>query len=385
MKFLFVNIMMGMYRGGGENFDLNLSRELSNLGHEVEIIHLRPLASEARLAMPAYVSGTPVRSPWLYLWSQRLHGMPVIGRVRGLRGLPRFFGQLIFELRTFFVLRRRPSDETVTWICGLSLLGWLVSSRLKRRCYVRFPGPPSHAFHRWAIPRIDTVVANGDAYRQIAALDPPARKLLRIEVGLDAAILGGGERVAARRRLGYDGEIIVLSVGRLIAIKNLGMLLSAIRHARAVDERVRLVLVGEGPLLDFARRQAEVEGIAAATTFAGNLSREELSVHYAASDIFALSSHYDNFPNVVVEAMANGVPVVGTAVGGVPTQIDHGEDGFLVPSNDARSMAEAILRLAEDPELRRKMSQAARIKTLERHDWRRAAAALIAHAVDGSK
>ncbi|MDH5525519.1 MAG: hypothetical protein OEY01_16235, partial [Desulfobulbaceae bacterium] len=167
MKCVFVNIMMGMYRGGGENFDLNLSRELAAQGHEIEFYYLQPLWGNTLLTLPNYCIPRPVRAPWLYLWTQYLHSLPLIGRLRGLRGLPRTIGQSIFELHTLLLLWRRRHERFVVHICGLSFLSMLATRLLGNRVFVRFPGPPSFGTQLWCIRNTYAVIANGDAFNSI--------------------------------------------------------------------------------------------------------------------------------------------------------------------------------------------------------------------------
>ena len=102
MKFVFVNIMMCMYRGGGENYDLNISKELSDLNHEIEFVFLKPIFKNIKLKLPKNYIQTPIKSPWLYPFSLLLYNsflnIPVI------RGVPRSIGQLLFELKVFIYL-----------------------------------------------------------------------------------------------------------------------------------------------------------------------------------------------------------------------------------------------------------------------------------------
>lgn len=376
MRVIFVNIMMGMYRGGGENFDLNLSREVTARGHQVDLYHLRPLTRPAQLPLPSHVTPRPVRAPWLYFLTQRMHDVPGLRHLRGVRGLPRIIGQLTFELRTFARLfGRRREGPMVVWICGLPLVGALVSRVLGWPCYVRFPGPPSHPFQRWLMRRCYALVANGDAYRQIAALQLRGPRLLRLEVGVDRSLFHPADEPRAEKAaLGLRPDRRhVLWVGRLVAVKNLPLLLEAMGSVFAAAPDVDLVLVGDGPLREALHERVRAEGWEGRVVWAGERKRDDLARYYRAADLFALSSGYDNFPNVVVEAMASRLPVVATAVGGVDLQVEDGVTGFLVAPGNAEALAAALLRLVRDGALRARLGRAGYQRAREHFDWARTA------------
>ena len=81
MKFIFVNLMIGMYRGGGENYDLNLSQKLVENGHQVEFIFLKPIFKKLVLKLSNKYVSTPVTSPWLYYWSVYISQNNYLGKL----------------------------------------------------------------------------------------------------------------------------------------------------------------------------------------------------------------------------------------------------------------------------------------------------------------
>jgi glycosyltransferase involved in cell wall biosynthesis len=101
----------------------------------------------------------------------------------------------------------------------------------------------------------------------------------------------------------------------------------------------------------------------------GHIPNQELPKYYAASDIFLLSSEYDNFPNVILEAMSCKLPVVATNVGGVNTQIEHQVNGLLAENHNAEGLAQAINTLAENKENRQKIGEINRNKVLQTYNW----------------
>jgi glycosyltransferase involved in cell wall biosynthesis len=160
-----------------------------------------------------------------------------------------------------------------------------------------------------------------------------------------------------RRALGWAPEDVVITyVSRIAPEKNVDYLADALAIVASRQPGVRLLLVGDGP-----SRPALEQRLGSIAHFAGYLQGEALSNHYAASDIFAFSSLTETFGNVVLEAMASGLPVVALRAGGVGESVRSGSTGILVdPSEPPESFASALLRLIEHPDQRMAMAQAAR-------------------------
>jgi glycosyltransferase involved in cell wall biosynthesis len=115
-------------------------------------------------------------------------------------------------------------------------------------------------------------------------------------------------------------------------------------------------------------------GIQQEVHFLGHVDHAELPGWYASADLFVLPSRMESFPLVLLEAMASGLPVVATAVGGVPELVVHGETGLLVPPNDPLALAQAINSLLDDPEGMKSMGARGRDTVRERYTWDKVAA-----------
>ncbi len=194
----------------------------------------------------------------------------------------------------------------------------------------------------------------------------------RVEIwsrGVDAEVFSPAHRDEKLRQslgLGADDPLLVY-VGRLAPEKNLPALLSAFSRLRADvpaerRDRLRLALVGHGPLGDALRGSAP-PGV----VLAGVQRGEALSRWYASGDVFAFPSLSETFGNVVLEAQASGLPVVGFDCQGVNEQVESGVNGLLVPVGD--DLAPPLRRLCEDAGLRRRLGAAARARA-ERLDWK---------------
>lgn len=167
----------------------------------------------------------------------------------------------------------------------------------------------------------------------------PARVRV-IPNGCDAAIFHLGDRAAARRALGVAADAeLVLYVGRLVAEKGLRELVAAMRELRATRPRAQLVMVGDGPLqAEFAALAADPAG---ALRLTGALTATRVAEWMAAADLVTLPSYSEGHPNVLVEALACGRPVVSCPVGGVPEVVDDA-CGVLVPPRDAAALAAGL-------------------------------------------
>ena len=196
------------------------------------------------------------------------------------------------------------------------------------------------------------------------SLPGPIRTRARvIRYGLDASEVQGeiGHRAEERSRLGVtDDEIVVGTVANLRSTKGYPDLLVAAREVTRREARVRFVAAGRGPLEQELREQKDRLGLGDRFSFLGY--RADAVRVMSAFDIFCLASHYEGLPIALMEALALGLPVVATDVGGVAELVTDGKEGFLVPPSRPEVLADAIVRLARDPGRRAEMSEHARAR-----------------------
>jgi teichuronic acid biosynthesis glycosyltransferase TuaC len=159
------------------------------------------------------------------------------------------------------------------------------------------------------------------------------------------------DRRGLRRDLGLAEEgFYWVSVCRLVPEKGLAELLGAFARLTARSALARLVLVGDGPEGAFLKRQVMEQKLEDRVVFAGRRSPAEVARWLQAADAFVLASHGEGLPNVVLEAMASGLPVVATDVGGTGEVVLKDVSGLLVPPRDVTALASAMRRMSEDPE-----------------------------------
>ncbi len=179
--------------------------------------------------------------------------------------------------------------------------------------------------------------------------------------------LGEEARKVWRAREGYgESAVLLVSVARMSPQKDHFSLIQAFSIASSRNSQLRLLLVGDGSLRSELEAQVKALDLKDKVRFLG--VRADVPEILAAADMFVLSSRWEGNSLSVMEAMAAGKPVIATAVGGVPELVQHGISGVLVPPGDVEALAEAILKLAGDRNLRRQMGKEAFGRAKERFD-----------------
>lgn len=178
--------------------------------------------------------------------------------------------------------------------------------------------------------------------------------------GIDPDAVRPGPKVRGRVRseLGVaDDEVLSLTVANLRRNKDYPNLLRAARVALDAEPRLRFAAVGQGPLVEEVAALHATLGLGDRFLLLG--FRRDVHDLMAAADVFTLASAHEGLPVAVMEAFANGLPVLATAVGGLPQQVTTGAEGLLVPPGRPQSLADALVTLARDPALRARMAAAA--------------------------
>ena len=222
-----------------------------------------------------------------------------------------------------------------------------------------FPDLPSRkrsVVNRLLLRKQDRLVGCGGAVRQ-ALIDNEGLPADRIDViynGVDLNALSKpsvGARDRIRREFGFtDDDFVAVQVARLHELKDHVTAVKAIEEARRSAPNIRLLIAGEGDQRPVIERAIKERNLESHVVLAGN--RSDVPDLLAASDAFLMSSISEGIPLTIIEAMAAGIPVVSTAVGGIPEMIQHELNGFLAPAGDATSLARSLVRLHQLPCLR---------------------------------
>jgi len=177
-----------------------------------------------------------------------------------------------------------------------------------------------------------------------------------------------------------DEELLIAYAGRLVAEKNMALMARVFSDLRSRDIAHRTILLGDGPEAGWMRKALPE------TVFAGFLHGDELATGYASSDVFFFPSTSETFGNVTLEAMASGLPSVTADATGSRSLVREGETGFLVPVEREDQMADRLVQLLEDKDMRQKFGARARELAKSEHEWESIFAGLLSDykdAIDG--
>jgi D-inositol-3-phosphate glycosyltransferase len=223
------------------------------------------------------------------------------------------------------------------------------------------------------LQNVDAVICATEQERasisQLYGADPA--KVNVIPLGVDLERFRPSDKDVARTALGLKDERIVLFVGRLEPLKGADILINAAAMLESDVDCSVLIVGGDANsrtqvqrLRDLARQR----GIEHRVAFVGAVDHESLPLYYNAADICVVPSHYESFGLVAVEAMASGLPVVASRVGGLMGTVKDGETGYLIPWLCPEPFAERIELLLDNEGLRRNLGEAAR-EAVGRYRW----------------
>ncbi|QKW19239.1 glycosyltransferase family 4 protein [Kitasatospora sp. NA04385] len=196
-----------------------------------------------------------------------------------------------------------------------------------------------------------------------------ARRMVQLPPGVDESTFrpdSGGD--AVRARLGLSGRPVVVCVSRLVPRKGQDTLIRALPQVLAVQPDAVLLIVGGGPYRADLEKLVDAVGVRSSVVFTGAVPWEELPAHYGAGDVFAMPCRtrrggldVEGLGIVYLEASATGLPVVAGDSGGAPDAVREGETGYVVPGRGGESLlAQRLVRLLGDGDLRREMGEAGR-------------------------
>jgi teichuronic acid biosynthesis glycosyltransferase TuaC len=227
----------------------------------------------------------------------------------------------------------------------------------------RFP----RKFLQWAGRRADASIGVSAALvdrMRALAFDPARLHVMRN--GVDLLRFRPLDRAEMRKELGLTGGPVLLTVGNLHEHKGQRLVVQALALIRQVHPDAQLLVVGEGPDREVLERQVVAAGLSGAVRLAGAVANQELARWYSAADVLVLASSREGWPNVLLEAMACGTPVVASNVGGVREIVQAPVAGRVVAERTPQAFAQTLIDL-----LSARAEVAAVRVFAERFDWER--------------
>jgi len=298
--------------------------------------------------------------------------------------------------------RARPDVLHAHWVLPNGFLGALVSRRLDIPLVVSIPGSDAlvagqNPLFRWmarfAFRQAGLITANSRALRDVAVerLGADPAKFDLIIYGVDPEALKPSDAGVAelRQRLNIPPEaVIFLAVGRMVYKKGFDVLLRAVsmleprNTQHAIRNTFHVVLIGEGDLWKEWQALGRELGIDERLHWVGNVPRDEIATYYNLADALvmpAVTRPADGLNVCVLDAMACGKPIVGSDAAGNPLVVRDGVNGFIVPEGNAAALADALARLASDPEMQQRMGRASRRFIETEFGWPHLARRYIEH------
>ncbi len=289
---------------------------------------------------------------------------------------PGLIGRLGFLRNLGNLIREIDPDIVHTWLRSANFWGRIACllSKKKRRIIasVRNVGEIDKKIletlaERLLAKKIDVIITNTFAARNyMLSYKIPEKKIRVIHNGIDPELYDfSATKEEIRKQLSIpEHKALIGTIGRMMPQKNHVMFVEVAREILRKRNDVHFVLVGDGELRHNIEALISKYGLCELFTLTGQ--RDDIPQLLRAFDIFILTSLWEGLPNVIMEAMCARLPVVATDVGGVSELINHGENGFLVPPDDACAMFDAVNRLIDDEELRIKFGHAGRGKIEKR-------------------
>jgi glycosyltransferase involved in cell wall biosynthesis len=210
---------------------------------------------------------------------------------------------------------------------------------------------------RTVLRHAHTVIAlSEDMKKELQRVSP--REVLIIPNGVDIEPFNKISRKGARHELGIgEAEKIIIFVGTLHPRKGVRYLIESLECVRQTEPSARLMLVGDGPERATLELLAKDLGMSECVTFIGPVPNDSIPPYLVVSDVFVLPTLAEGLPIVCLEAMAAALPIVATRVGGIPSMVEDGVNGFLVDPQNAGQIADKVSQVLRDPVLRRRLTE----------------------------
>lgn len=358
MRVLITSDIFPPEAGGPATYVVAIARALAERGHSVRVLtYSRVERDAADMGYPFPVERISVLGPrWLRLSKALIR---IAEEVRQADVL--YINGLLIETALVNVLWRKPAVAKVVGDIVWERVqdkGWVADEfeEFQRRQY-RWPIELRRTLRNWALRQMRKVVVPSAYLGKIITGWGISQD--RIQVIYNAyEPPTSGESPA---ELPLTTRYRVITVCRLIKLKGVDGLIKVI----AMLPDVGLVIVGDGPERDNLESLVRQSGIGDRVHFSGQIPRARVIAHLRACDLFVLNSRHEGLPHVILEAIATGLPVIATAVGGIPEIVEDGVSGLLVPPGDTAALQNALVRLLSDAPLRQRLVENARARLAE--------------------
>jgi glycosyltransferase involved in cell wall biosynthesis len=332
--------------GGTEIATYNLAKHLAKRGHEIYVI-------------TSYDEGFPDIYTENGFYVHRI-----------LWSAIRIIGVVSFHVKVFFRIRTIKPDIVQVQYIDMGISAWLIKKILRIPYVVWGRGSDINQLNRFSRIKAKPILQNANA---ILALTENMRIKLKniynteiyiVPNGIDLEEYKGSTTIPDRK----TGTKNILFVGSLRPVKGVQYLINSMKKIHEELPDARLILVGDGEEREHLEALSIQLGLQKYVEFIGIVSHEKVKTFMQQADVFVLPSLSEGFPNVILEAMACGLPIIASHVGGIPDIITNDTNGYLVEVKDTNDMANKILLLLSDDALRKKISDNNR-NLVKKYTW----------------
>jgi N-acetyl-alpha-D-glucosaminyl L-malate synthase BshA len=337
--------------GGTEIATYNIAKYLGKRGHEVHII------TQINVEQ---LKG--VEEEKFYVHSIKFKKIPLLGI-------------MIFWIKVLFTLKKIKPDIIHAQNLDMGVGGVLAKLFLKIP-YVVY-GRGTDVYSPWIFKKTISKIIIKNAGAAITLTEDMKKEMTKIYSrdisvipnGLDINKFNNLSKENIRRSMNISNdEKIIIFVGRLHPIKGVEYLIESMDFIRQNDVKTKLIIVGDGVGRKKLEKLVNKFDLSKNVLFVGIISNEDIPKYLTLSDILVLPSLKEGFPNILLEAMASGLPIVATNVGGIPEIIKNGENGFLVEPKNPKAISEKVLSLFENNEIRRMIIEKNR-EDAKKYNW----------------
>lgn len=239
-------------------------------------------------------------------------------------------------------------------------------------------------FISYGYPRYRMVISK---VNKIIAVSEAAKKFISYFTQKDAVVIPNGvsikkfhpvDKYLAREKVGLDGNPIILYVGRLVPKKGVDVLIRSMKEVVKSYPHALLVIAGSGKMMPLLKTLVRIAGLEKNILFLGFVGENLLPYLYNSADVFALPSiTAESFGIVLLEAMASGLPIVASNVGGIAEVLEKGKYGLLVEPGNSKELTKAIITVLENENLRNELAKEGRKVAKEKYAWEKVANKII--------
>jgi D-inositol-3-phosphate glycosyltransferase len=383
---------LGGTDAGGQNvYVMQVARHLAALGHRVDVLTRRdspalpPIVELQRGVRVIHIAAGPARTVAKEALLPHMAEFAIESEAAMRRGTrfdvvhANFFMSALVGLQ----LKARLGLPLVVTFHALGLV--------RREHQGPADGFPAEraSIERRIVHAADRIVAEcpQDEADLLRLYDADATNISMVPCGVDTSRFAPGARARARAALGIaPDDFLVLQLGRMVPRKGVDNVIAALGRMRRGQRPTRLLVVGGNtaepderatPEIARLREVARRCGVADRVTFLGQRAHDSLRHFYVAADVFVSTPWYEPFGITPLEAMACGVPVIGSDVGGLRYSIVDGATGYLVPAHDPESLARRLEQLRDDPRLAQSLGRCGLRRVRARFTWERVTRQLV--------